>query len=298
VKCNGFAVGLFVLIGLATVTAGCSRPVAAGPRANAKAAKEIRETLLAGAAAPQEGAEATETAAEGWATIKGKFTVSGDVPAPAPLAQPKAVPECSKHKLVDESVIVQNGGLLGAAVFARTPKLPINPDLEKPSGEVILDNKNCRFEPHVVFVQAGQKLSVRNSDPFGHNTKLDANINPSQNFSLPAGGTVEHTFGKEEQQPVKVGCSIHPWMGGWAIVRGNPYGAVSDDTGSFVISKLPAGPEIEFQLWKEKGKSWSGANVEANGESVKLDGKGRFKLKLEPDKDVTLNITVPADALQ
>lgn len=287
-----------LLSGVAIFATGCNRPVTAGPRAEAKAVEEIRAALLAGAPSSDEAAETEEVAAEGWATIQGKFTVDGATPAPEPLAQPKTVPECSKHTLVDESLIVNDGALVGAAIYARTPKLQVNPDLETAAADVVLDNKDCRFEPHVVFVRAGQKLKVKNSDPFGHNTKLDAKTNPAQNFSLPTGETVEHTFDKEEQQPIKVGCSIHPWMGGWAIVRGNPYGAVSDKTGSFVIAKLPAGREIEFQLWKEKGKAWSGATIEADGEPVKLDGKGRFKLKLETDKDVALKIVVPADALK
>ena len=36
-------------------------------------------------------------------------------------------------------------------------------------------------------------------------------------------------------------------------------------------------------------------NVQVEG--VKVDAKGRFKLKLEPDQELTLNFRVPADAL-
>ena len=41
-------------------------------------------------------------------------------------------------------------------------------------------------------------------------------------------------------------------MGGWIIVRADPYAAVSDKDGHFTIADLPAGKELEFQLWQEK----------------------------------------------
>ena len=285
-----------LFIALAFTAVGCNRRVEYGPRAEASIVEEIRRTLSAPAPATEAAAETADAAPVGWATIKGKFTVLENVPEPAPLAQAKTDPACAKHVVVDESIVVQDGALVGAAIFARSPKLPLNPDLAEPTGDVVLDNKNCRFEPHVFFARTGQKVLVRNSDPFGHNTKIDSVANPSQNFSLPAAATVEHTFGKEELQPVKIGCSIHPWMGGWAIVRGNPYGGVSDERGSFVIEKVPAGREIEFQLWQEKAGPLDGVTI--NGGEVKVDGKGRFKLKLEPDQELALDISVPADALK
>ena len=41
------------------------------------------------------------------------------------------------------------------------------------SDEVVLDNKDCRFEPHVAVVRTSQKLALKNSDPVGHNSKID-----------------------------------------------------------------------------------------------------------------------------
>ncbi len=88
--------------------------------------------------------------------------------------------------------------------------------------------------------------------------------------------------------PVKVGCSIHPWMGGWIVVRGDPYAAISDKDGHFTIADLPAGKELEFQLWQEK----VGFPKEVEVDGVKVDAKGRFKLKLEPGEDKKLTFKV------
>jgi hypothetical protein len=257
-----------------------------------KVVEDIRKTLAAGATEADAGDTAAEETVSGWALIKGKFKIAGAAPSQGPpLASAKQNPECSKHNVYDESLVTKGDALKGAVIFARTPKLPVNPELETPTGEVVLDNINCRFEPHVLFARAGQKISVKNSDPFGHNTKIDSVANAGANFSLPANSVTEYSFAKEESLPVKVGCSIHPWMGAWVLVRENPYGAVSDDSGEFTIAKLPAGKEVEFQLWQEK----LGFLSTAKSDQVQIDGKGRFKTKLEPDQELVLEFTVPAE---
>jgi hypothetical protein len=98
---------------------------------------------------------------------------------------------------------------------------------------------------------------------------------------------------KEEPQPVKVGCNIHPWMGAWLVVRNDPYVSVSDKSGAFAIEKVPAGIDLEFQLWQEKAGPLKNVQVEG----AKIDSKGRFKIKLEPDQELTLNFNVPVEAL-
>jgi plastocyanin len=275
---------------------GCNKPVDAGPRAQDTVVEEIRATLAGAAAAGDaEEEEVADEGPRGWATLKGKFTVVGAAPSPGgPLAIAKQNADCSLHDVFDETVVVKDGNLVGAVIYARTPKLAVRDDAEAATADIVLDNVKCRFEPHVVFVQAGQTLKVKNSDPFGHNTKIDSTANLAANFTLPGGAVVEQTFPKEEPQPVKVGCSIHPWMGAWVVVRGNPYGAVSDENGEFVIADLPAGQEIEFQLWQEKAQALK--SVESD--QIKVDSKGRFKLKLEPDQEMVLEIGVPADALR
>ena len=94
---------------------------------------------------------------------------------------------------------------------------------------------------------------------------------------------------------MKIGCSVHPWMGAFLIVRDNPYSAASDDKGGFKLDKVPAGVDLEFQLWHEKTPNGL-KGVEIAG--VKVDDKGRFKLKLEPDQDKELEIKVPSGLLK
>lgn len=286
-----FLVGLMLL----SAATGCSRAVNAGPEPQEEIALKIRHDLeTTEEASGEEGDAGDAEAATGWGTLKGKFVIEGTAPAQGPaLAIAKANADCSAHEVFDESVVCHGDGLVGGVVYARSRDLPVKDDA-KPTGEVILDNKDCRFEPHVTFVQVGQKLAVKNSDPFGHNTKVEALANAPQNFTLPAGSVVDQVFDKEEALPIKVGCSIHPWMGAWVLVRDNPYGAVSGSNGEFEIANIPAGREIEYQLWQEK----AGFLKQAKSDAVQIDGKGRFKLTLAPDETKTLVFTIPADSLK
>ena len=92
----------------------------------------------------------------------------------------------------------------------------------------MVDNHGCRFEPHISILRVGQTLVVKNSDPVGHNTKADAFKNTSFNDLIPAGGEIKKIWDQAEVLPVKIGCSIHTWMGGYVLVRANPYAAVTD----------------------------------------------------------------------
>ncbi len=284
---------LLSLVALAALTtAGCSSRLDAGPRPNLAAGEKIREELkksTGGEAAPAEE-EAAGGTASGWGTLSGVFLFDGVAPKPAPIIPDKDAEVCGKHPLFNESIEVgPGGGLENMVIWLRTPKVPVNPKYDSQAGkEIELDNKDCRFQPHVVLVRTNETLKIKNSDPVGHNSKLEPAKNPAFNSLIPTGQSADIHLTSEETLPIKVGCSIHPWMGGWIVARADPYAAISDKDGHFTIADLPAGKELEFQLWQEK----VGAVKEVEVEGVKVDAKGRFKLKLSPDEDKKLTFKV------
>ena len=224
-----------------------------------------------------------------WATLTGRIVYGGKPPAPAPIVPTKDESVCGMHKLYDEGLLVNaNGGLANAAIVLMTKNVPVNPEYEKTAKDkVVLDNKGCRFEPHVLVVRTSQTLVLKNSDPapVSHNTKIDPFKNAGINPVLPAGGDpLEHKFTEEEGTPVPVGCNIHPWMSAKLIVRKDPYAAVSGTDGKFTIKDLPANTELEFMLWEEKVGYLK--NVTFKG--GKTDSKGRFKIKLKPGETTDL----------
>lgn len=216
-----------------------------------------------------------------WGNLKGQFIYKGTAPTPTKLNITKDVDVCTKPNPVDESILVgSNGGIKNVVVYlvpARGKKVEVHPDYAATAGDnVTLDNKNCRFEPHVGLVRTSQTLLLKNSDSVGHNSKIDAFINPQVNVMIPAGGQVEQKLTLEEKMPVQVSCSIHPWMTSFVVVRDDPYMAVTGDDGTFEIKNLPAG-EHEFAFWHEKA-GWV-KNVKFT--SGKTDRKGRAELKIK-----------------
>ena len=218
--------------------------------------------------------------AEEWGTLSGRFIFDGKAPAPAKIVANKDPEVCGKHELHDEGLeVAADGGLANAVIYVLTKDVPVAPSYsDSAKADVELDNKNCRFEPHVAAMRTSQTLVLKNSDPIGHNSKVEPLKNPAINPIIPAGEEIKQQFPDEENLPIKVGCNIHPWMGAWIVVRKNPYVAVADKEGNFEIKDLPVGKELEFVLWQEK----SGYLKEAKIEGAKVDTKGRFKLKLKP----------------
>jgi plastocyanin len=191
--------------------------------------------------------------AEEWGTIKGRFVFGGAAPTPAELKADKDVEVCGKHKLLAEELVVgADKGVANVVVFVRDKGVKVNPDAAKSaSAKVVLDNKDCRFEPHVAFVQVGQELVVKNSDTVGHNSNIATVKNAPSNNLIPAGGEAAVKFTSDEAVPAQVTCNIHPWMKSWLVVRPNPYAAVSKADGTFEIKDVPVG-EVELQFWHEK----------------------------------------------
>ncbi len=229
--------------------------------------------------------------AAGWGTITGRFVLDGATPAPVKINVNKDEEVCGKHNLVDEGLVVgKDGAIEGVAIYLRTKMVPVHPDYEKTANATIgLDNKNCRYEPHVIVLRNTQTLQLKNTDPVGHNVKIDSLINPPINVLIPAGAEAPVKFPMEEGLPVKVGCNIHPWMGGWIIMKSNPYAAVTGKDGKFEIKDAPAGTPLEFVFWQEK----SGYVKDVTFKGGKADTKGRFTLTLKPGVTDLGDIKVP-----
>ena len=140
-----------------------------------------------------------------------------------------------------EQYIVKDGKLQNAFVYVKDGLG--NKIYPAPSTPVVLDQKGCRYVPHVIGVMVGQPVEFTNSDPTMHNihTTGDNPVNPEIDISQPPkGGTTQRTFGKPELM-IPVRCNNHPWMNAFINVSPNPFYAVSDENGHFEIRGLPPG---------------------------------------------------------
>lgn len=229
--------------------------------------------------------------AQAWGTLTGRFVVNGAVP-PQGRIQQNVGPGI---QVVDESVVVaRNGDLHGACIYLRTKNVAVAPKYAASANdEVTLEISNLRFNPHFVLLRTSQTLKLLNSEAVGHAPKLDSITNPSWHPLLAAGATVKHKLSNEDSLPIKVSDNTQPWMLAWLLVRDSPYAAASSGDGKFAIKDLPAGAELEFQLWHE----YPGYLKKVAYEGGSTDNKGRFKITIKPGDNDLGDIIVPAAML-
>ncbi|MGE0607805.1 MAG: hypothetical protein AB7O62_11995 [Pirellulales bacterium] len=267
-------------VGMVTLLlAGCGRSYNSDPLPNMDVVKEIRD---AGATAESDGdSEAVASGGTGWGTLKGSFVLVGSAPQPKILSTGgKDAAACDIHPLSDPTLKVDSasGAVQDVLVFVRKVNRvhdSFESMIEQP---VLFDQKECLFLQQMAVVFSGQVLTIKNSDPVPHNTAIkppgDKEINPL----LPPGDTFNTTFKRGQNKPVPVTCSIHPWMKAYVFPRKDPYAAVSQADGTFEIANLPAGEELEFQLWHA-----AGAGSDNGIKTSKTGPDGRFKLTIPAD---------------
>jgi hypothetical protein len=229
--------------------------------------------------------------------LKGKFVFSGQAPAPGTLdTKGKDGEVCDVHPLIDPTLTIDSasGGIKDLVVFARKVSR-VNEEAEAAAREPTeFDQKFCLFLDHVKPVMVGQPITIKNSDPIAHKTAISPPGDTQFNPLIAGGGTAEYTFNRNQSAPVIVTCSIHPWMKAYMFPRKDPYSVTTAADGSFEITDLPAGEEIEFQVWHELG-----AAAQNGIQAGPVGANGRFKLTIPADGVEDLGvIEVPASAFK
>ena len=136
----------------------------------------------------------------------------------------------------------------------------------------LLDQVGCLYEPYVLGVMAGQKLSVRNSDPFMHNVHVitRAKGNSSINVAQTRKGQINGIRFDKPEVLVRLQCDIHPWMFAFIGVTDNPYFAVSDKEGKFAIRDLPPGVYTVEAVHPKAGRQSQQITI-GNGQRQSVD---------------------------
>ncbi len=119
-----------------------------------------------------------------------------------------------------------------------------------PENPIVLDQRGCRFRPHVVVVPQERSLKILNSDGVLHNVHIFAKKNEPFNRSMP-GRVKEMDVSFDRAERIRVGCDVHKWMGAWIIVAKHPYYYVTGKDGAFRLENVPAGT-YTVQVWHEK----------------------------------------------
>ncbi len=186
------------------------------------------------------------------ATISGKVAFEGEKPKPRQIRMDAEAACAALHKerVYGEEVVVNDNNTL-EYVFVYVKEGLGDKTFETPSEPAVLDQKGCVYTPHMIGVQAGQKLKILNSDPTTHNIHPIPANNREWNTSMAPGiSPLERTFPREEVMiPVK--CNVHPWMKSYIGVLKHPFFSITGKEGTFEIEGLPPG-EYTIEAWHEK----------------------------------------------
>jgi plastocyanin len=148
-------------------------------------------------------------------------------------------PGCPSAPQPPDAILVNGGKLANVFVYVKEglPQGTFAGSIEP----VVLDQKGCRYNPHMLGIMAGQPLKVLNSDTADHNIHDMPQNNPAWNESqTPTSKPVVKTFAHPEMM-IPVQCNQHPWMRAYINVISHPYFAVSKADGSYEIGNLPPG---------------------------------------------------------
>jgi plastocyanin len=222
--------------------------------------KELGRAIVAGVAA---FSLATGSAAAG--NILGKVTYAGNAPAPKAISITKDKEACSREPHFDESLIVgSDKSLANVVVSVVDPKGA--PKMAMPAKAPQLDQRSCKFHPHVQILPAGGTLEILNNDGILHNIHTYPKNNAPVNKAQPKFKKVM-PLSFEKPDVVKLTCDVHTWMSGWLIVAGHAWYGLSGTDGSFKIDNVPPGT-YTLSYWHETlGTQTAQVTVPATGDA-------------------------------
>jgi hypothetical protein len=189
-------------------------------------------------------------------TVKEGGSISGTVTWSGPLPRPEYFPVTKDPQICDPQslkkvdlerlVVSPDGGVANTVVYLKN--ISQGKALEQAPQRRFLDQRHCRYEPHILLVPQDATLQMRSSDATLHTIHMEGAA--SFNLPFPFPGQV---IARNMTTPgtVSLKCNGgHVWMNAEMMVVPHPYYAVTDLNGKFEISSVPAG-EYQLVAWHE-----------------------------------------------
>jgi len=186
-------------------------------------------------------------------SISGTVRLDGAAPKMKVInmaAEPVCAKEHTTPAMTQDVVVGTGGALQNVVVYLKGDFSQYS--FDPATTPVVIDQKGCQYNPHVIALRVGQPLNVTNSDQTTHNIHPVPANNREWNQSQPPGSApLNESFAREEDTPpIPVKCNVHPWMKSYIAVVGNPYFQVTGGDGSFSLKNVPPGT-YTLTAWHE-----------------------------------------------
>ncbi len=183
-------------------------------------------------------------------TISGTVKWSGSVPRnlEVPITKDPQICDPSGKKMVglDRLMIGPDGGLANTIVYLRN--ISSGKPFDLPPQERHLDQKTCRYIPHILLVPVNGTLTMQSSDTTLHTVHMQGAASYNLPFPFPNQPT-SRTMATPGL--VSLRCNGgHVWMNAEMMVVKHPYYAVTDESGKFEFTDVPPG-NYEIVAWHE-----------------------------------------------
>lgn len=182
--------------------------------------------------------------------ISGTVKWSGPVPRGLdfPVTKDPQIcdPDSRKTTDLERLIVGPEGGLANTVVYLK--KISSGKNFDLPAQRRHLDQKHCRYIPHILLVPQNAALSMQSSDATLHTVHMDG----AATFNLPF-PFVNQVTSRTMSSPglVHLRCNGgHVWMNAEMMVAPHPYYAVTDESGKFEFTDVPAGT-YQIVAWHE-----------------------------------------------
>jgi len=235
----------------AVLAAGCGGKDEDEDQPKSARARGAATEAAPASAAPAASAAGPAAGATGNASITGKIVFEGPIPAPEKFkmtADAFCVKQNPGEVARQDAEIGPDRGIKDVFVYVKSG---ISGTYPPPATPAVIDQRGCRYHPHVFGMVAGQSLDILNSDDTLHNIHSLPEKNESFNLGMPVKG-MKYTkkFDKPEVM-IRIKCDVHGWMSAYCGVVAHPFFAVTAADGTYAIKNLPAGT-YTIEAWHEK----------------------------------------------
>lgn len=179
------------------------------------------------------------------ATISGEVLFDG-MPPKLLKIQMSADPYCASHdqgSAETEDVLVNpNGTLSNVMVYVKSGVEGLT--FATPTQPVVIDQRGCRYHPHVFTIMVHQPLIIKNSDATLHNIHIWSMINMPFNVGQPVQNMETKTTFDKPEILIPIRCDVQKWMNAFVGAFAHPFHTVTHEEGTFELRVPPGKYEI------------------------------------------------------